>query len=225
MIVEIYPDSPIILKIIIANGIKYFKFKGDFFSVLTQQLKIPLNNPLYSQNLTNRFILNLLGILTILAIFFYYGNIAIDNSNFGFYIMSLDIRWQQRFSNFQKAFENLQDAVNLQESRPLTPLEQQGLMHSFVIIYELSWNMLKDYLKYQGIMDIMGAKDSFRQAFKLGIIANGDVWMQMIGARNMATNVYDESMAQELAENIYQIFYPEFALLSTKFTGFLNNNE
>ena len=42
-----------------------------------------------------------------------------------------DIRWQQRFNNFNAALTQLTDAVNLAQERDLSLLEQQGLIHAF----------------------------------------------------------------------------------------------
>ncbi len=62
-----------------------------------------------------------------------------------------DIRWQQRFDNFQKALAQLEDAVVLTRNRQLSNLEKQGLIQAFEFTYELAWNTLKDYCVYQGI--------------------------------------------------------------------------
>jgi hypothetical protein len=42
-----------------------------------------------------------------------------------------DIRWQQRFANYLRALDQLADAVSQREQRPLTRLEQQGLIKAF----------------------------------------------------------------------------------------------
>jgi hypothetical protein len=39
-----------------------------------------------------------------------------------------DIRWKQRFSNFNKALLQLGNAVELSQQRPLSDLERQGLI-------------------------------------------------------------------------------------------------
>lgn len=45
--------------------------------------------------------------------------------------MTEDIRWKQRFSNFNKAYEDLNAEVALRASRPLSRLEEKGLIQSF----------------------------------------------------------------------------------------------
>lgn len=59
--------------------------------------------------------------------------------------MNIDIRWQQRLANFTKAFAELSAAIGLSEQRPLTKLEQQGLIQAFEYNYELAWNCIKDF--------------------------------------------------------------------------------
>jgi len=66
--------------------------------------------------------------------------------------MTDGIRWLQRFANYTKALQSLSDAVSLAGERPLSKLEQQGLIQAFEFTHELAWNVLKDYLEQQGIL-------------------------------------------------------------------------
>jgi hypothetical protein len=59
-----------------------------------------------------------------------------------------DIRWKQRFNNFKRALIKLTDAIQLSQTRPLSELEQQGLIQGFAFVHELAWNVLKDFLEY-----------------------------------------------------------------------------
>ena len=43
---------------------------------------------------------------------------------------------------------------------------------------------MKDFLLEKGNNEIFGSKDAIRQAFKMGIIDNGDAWMDMVNDRN-----------------------------------------
>ncbi len=94
--------------------------------------------------------------------------------------MGQDIRWKQRFSNYTRAFQYLTEAVVLSQQRELSALEQQGLIQSFEFTHELAWKMLKDYLEYQGVSNIVGSRDASRVAFQNALIQDGEVWMQMI---------------------------------------------
>jgi len=80
--------------------------------------------------------------------------------------MSKDIRWKQRLSNYQRVLQQLSDAVALGKQRPLSNLEQQGLIKAFEFTHELAWNVMKDYFQYQGNSSITGSRDAIREAFQ-----------------------------------------------------------
>ncbi len=42
--------------------------------------------------------------------------------------MTEGIRWKQRFNSYRKALQTLAEVVELAQQRPLTKLEQQGLI-------------------------------------------------------------------------------------------------
>jgi nucleotidyltransferase substrate binding protein (TIGR01987 family) len=123
----------------------------------------------------------------------------------------LDLRWQQRFANYQKALAQLTKFI---ERETLNELEEQGLIKAFEYTYELSWNLLKDYFQYQGNANtIAGSRDAIRLAFKVGLIADGEGWMDMIENRNLTSHIYNESVAQEIASNIRNRFFSLFIAL------------
>nr|VFJ56069.1 MAG: nucleotidyltransferase substrate binding protein, HI0074 family [Candidatus Kentron sp. DK] len=74
----------------------------------------------------------------------------------------MDIRWRQRFDNYRQALARLRDAVALRQQRPLSDLEQQGLIKAFEFTHELAWNVMKDYFEYQGNTRITGSRDAIR---------------------------------------------------------------
>jgi nucleotidyltransferase substrate binding protein (TIGR01987 family) len=128
-----------------------------------------------------------------------------------------DIRWQQRFENFQRALQALERGVKLANSRALSELEQQGLIQGFEFTHELAWNVLKDYLKQQGIQDLIGSRDATRQAFRNGLISDGETWMEMIRARNQTSHTYNLDLAQAIADDVVQRFFPAFCALRERF--------
>jgi len=130
--------------------------------------------------------------------------------------MDEDIRWKQRFKNYKKALTSLKAAVELAAERDLTDLEKQGMIQCFEFTFELAWNVIKDYLEEQGITGIIGSKNAVRYAFNKDIIEDGEVWMDMINDRNVASHVYDEETAQDLYTAIKNIYYIQFNKLNEK---------
>jgi nucleotidyltransferase substrate binding protein (TIGR01987 family) len=127
--------------------------------------------------------------------------------------MGQDVRWIQRFSNYNKAFQQLQEAVDLSKTRPLSKLEKQGLIQCFEYTHELAWKTLKDFLESRGGSELFGSKDVTRQAFQLGLIANGNVWMNMIKSRNQTSHIYDEKAVEEIISLILIEYFFEFQSL------------
>jgi hypothetical protein len=56
-----------------------------------------------------------------------------------------DSRWRQRFDNVQRALQVLERGVELARQRPLSELEQQGLIQGFEFTHELAWNSSHTY--------------------------------------------------------------------------------
>lgn len=123
------------------------------------------------------------------------------------------IRWQQRLVNYSRALAQLGRAVELAHSRPLSELEKQGLIHAFEFVFELAWNLMKDYFLYQGNPAITGSRDAIRTAFKQGLIVDGEGWMEMIKSRNQTAHTYNESVANEIAEKIMALYHDLFLRL------------
>lgn len=133
--------------------------------------------------------------------------------------MTEDIRWKQRFSNYLKALQTLTEAVELSQQRALSRLEQQGLIQGFEFTHELAWNVLKDYLDAQGFVGLIGSRNATRQAFKDGLIADGEAWMDMIKARNLTSHTYNTEVASGIATDILVRFYPAFATMANTFAA------
>ena len=128
-----------------------------------------------------------------------------------------DIRWRQRFQNFNKALDQLSAAAALAQQRPLSDLERQGLIQAFEFTHELAWNTMMDFLKERGADNLFGSRDATRQAFAAGLIENGEVWMAMIQSRNQTTHTYDQSTAAQIAGAITASYLVEFKTFQRRF--------
>lgn len=127
--------------------------------------------------------------------------------------MNPDVRWKQRFDNFQRALQQLAAAVELRKTRPLSDLEQQGLIQAFEFTHELGWNVLKDYLEMEGIQGLVGSRSTVREAFKRGLVDDGEVWMDMIEKRNLSSHTYNLKIAQLVVSAVVERYYPAFVAL------------
>mgnify|MGYP003543105226 CR=1 FL=1 len=128
----------------------------------------------------------------------------------------MDVRWIQRFNNYKKALKQLMEAVELTKERELSNLEKQGLVQAYEFTQELSWKVLKDFMQSRGTQDLFGSKDAVREAFKIGVIENGDIWMDMIKSRNLTSHTYNESAIEEIIDLIVNKYYEEFKIFNQR---------
>jgi len=132
--------------------------------------------------------------------------------------MAEDIRWQQRFSNYRRALAQLESFL---EPPSLNEREQQGLIKAFEYTFELAWNTLRDLLRSQGDSTLLGFRDTLREAFRLGLIENGETWMLMIQDRNLTSHAYNRPTADAIAVNIVGSYLPCFQQLRSALTQHL----
>lgn len=128
----------------------------------------------------------------------------------------MDIRWQQRFSNYQNALRQLNKGLAVAKTRKLNDLEKQGMVQAFEFTHELAWKVMMDFMKDRGNNEIFGSKDATRAAFKLGLITDGAQWMEMIDSRNLSSHTYDESTAEAIVSKITNHYGLLFVQFETK---------
>ncbi|MCK6605065.1 MAG: nucleotidyltransferase substrate binding protein [Ignavibacteriaceae bacterium] len=95
-------------------------------------------------------------------------------------------------------------------------VDNAAIIHFFEITFELSWKLLKDYLTDEGFSDINSPREAIKKAFEYGLISDGRVWMNALETRNLTVHTYDESKAEETAENIRTKYFAMFIELYEK---------
>ena len=124
-----------------------------------------------------------------------------------------DVRWIQRFANFQKAFRQLTKFIDKAE---LSELEEQGLIKAFEYTFELAWTTLKDFLEYRGQSGIYGSRDAIRKAFQLNLIDDGENWMDMLMSRNRTSHTYNKETADEICQAVKNVYFSLFQKFELK---------
>lgn len=132
----------------------------------------------------------------------------------------LNIRWQQRFSNYRKALVKLTQAVDLLFNQTkgetvMDELLQEGLVQRFEYTHELAWKVMKDYAEYQGYTDVRGSRDAIRKALEMGLI-DDKRWMETIEDRYLTVHNYDNEIASEIYDNIMKVYSPLFIAFECK---------
>ena len=60
-------------------------------------------------------------------------------------------------------------------------------------------------------MDCTDSAVREKEGFAQGLILDGDVWIDMIEARNLTVHTYNDQMAKEIYDRIKNRYYPSFA--------------
>lgn len=90
----------------------------------------------------------------------------------------------------QKTFEQA-----LKEAH--SELERDGAIQRFEYTYELVWKMLKKILYSKGI-DVNSPRDVFREAAKLKLIVDPNIWFTFLNKRNLTVHTYNQECADEI---------------------------
>lgn len=121
---------------------------------------------------------------------------------------SLDSRWKQRFTNFEKAVLRLESALEDDPDR-LSQLEQEGVIQRFEYTFELAWKVLKDKMEADGLqLDRISPKVVIKQAYASRYIENIETWLQMINDRNLMSHTYDSLKFEAVLKTIVSDYLP-----------------
>ena len=135
--------------------------------------------------------------------------------------MYTEIRWQQRWQNFSKAYLLLQRIVQ-QDSR--SEAEQMGLIQCFEMCFELSWKLMKDYLELEGYQ-IKGPRDTIKHALQNNLIQNGRIWLEALENRNNTVHTYNAKIAQAIEYKIVHDYSKMFTEIYSLFKDKINEEK
>jgi len=113
-----------------------------------------------------------------------------------------DIRWKQRFQNFEKARKKFHNALKAYQESPGNELYQMALVQTFEFTYELGWKTVKDFLQYEGVKKVSLPREAIKEGFHHQIIEDGQSWIEMLEDRNLMAHTYDEEKASKALNHI-----------------------
>ncbi|MDP8032896.1 nucleotidyltransferase substrate binding protein [Pasteurella atlantica] len=119
-------------------------------------------------------------------------------------------RFKQRLENFEKAFLQLQKAVSRADE--LDDLSKEGLIQRFEYTFELAWKTLKDYLESEG-ETTTSPRQVLKQAFKMNLLDNGELWITMLDKRNLMAHTYNEDYFKQVFESIVNQYFEQIEKL------------
>lgn len=115
-------------------------------------------------------------------------------------------RLKERIENFNKAFDIYSDAVKeFDEKKVLTHM---ALVQAYEICFELAWKCLKDYLQQKGI-DVNYPTEVIKEAFNKNTLKNGQLWIDMLNARNSTSHEYNMEKVSKYLIEISTTYFEE----------------
>jgi len=119
----------------------------------------------------------------------------------------------QKFGDYKNALERLREVL---DADPEQDFIYDAAIQRFEFTYELAWKLLKGFLSYSGITEVMTPREVFKEAFSIGMIQEGQNWIEMLKDRNLTSHVYDKEKAEEIYGHVKGIYFSLFKTLSEK---------
>ncbi len=127
--------------------------------------------------------------------------------------MQSDIRWKQRFDNFDRAFVLLRE-VHERGVDSLSQLEKEGAIQRFEVTFELAWKTLKDYLEESGVLvNPVTPRNVIKEAFAVKLLPDehdAQVWIDMMLHRNLLSHTYDIKVFETVLRSVTEQYFPVF---------------
>ncbi|MCB9466083.1 MAG: nucleotidyltransferase substrate binding protein [Candidatus Eisenbacteria bacterium] len=134
-----------------------------------------------------------------------------------------DVRWRQRFQNFERAVALLREPLE-RDLASLSALEKEGTVQRFEFALELGWKTMKDYLEHEGhLIQPVTPRNVIKLAFSTGVVEDGQVWIDMLNHRNLLAHTYDESAFEEAVVALRDRYHPAIEALYVWLSGRLGS--
>lgn len=122
--------------------------------------------------------------------------------------MTTDIRWRQRFQNFDRGVVLLREALENGPSA-LSVLEKEGVIQRFEYTFELAWKTIKDFLEAGGlVISPVTPRQVIKDAFAAKVLADGQAWVDMLDHRNLLSHTYDRAVFETAVDAIAARYLP-----------------
>ena len=102
-------------------------------------------------------------------------------------------------TEFSRAVERLK--AGAREDPGKSDLIMDGVIQRFEFTFELGWKLLKAILHHQGL-ERASPRSCIKEAFRIGVIGDGDAWIEMLEDRNRTAHLYDETEARAVFDKI-----------------------
>lgn len=128
-------------------------------------------------------------------------------------------RLSERAENFGKAFEIFSNVVSAYKTDKENIVLHMALVQAYEICFELAWKVLKDYLAENGIIVYL-PKEVIKEAFASEVIKDGQLWINMLDARNSTSHEYNLDKVKQILERVAFAYFDELCRFKKQIKDF-----
>jgi len=111
------------------------------------------------------------------------------------------------YEDYKKALERLKGALAENVSIKGN-IVIDGTVQRFEFTFELAWKLAKAILNYNGV-EVETPRMVIKEAFRAGLITDGDGWIDMLKDRNKTAHIYNEKQALQIYGKIKENYFVE----------------
>lgn len=123
---------------------------------------------------------------------------------------------EDRFNQYKNAVDRLEEVIETYKNNNNNQIIVDAMIQRFEFCVELSWKFLKDYLKSENVGDFNSPRSIMKESYKMGLITEGELWLDMLEDRNLTSHTYDEIVANTIRDNILNTHYTLLKKLKEK---------
>lgn len=120
-----------------------------------------------------------------------------------------------KYESFVKAVAGLKESIAEYAGNPSSTV-RDGVIQRFEFCAELAWKSAWEYLQAEGYDNVNSPKATMRVAFADGLIDDESGWLTLIDSRNKTSHIYDESVPDDVYQQISSCYLRLFVDLADK---------
>lgn len=106
-----------------------------------------------------------------------------------------------KYMNLKKAYNRLVEVSELYDGE--NEIIRDSLIQRFEFTYELTHKTLKEFMIYLGVtLENSFPRTIYKKAYVNNLISDDTVWINLLEDRNVTSHIYNENLANEVADRI-----------------------
>ena len=117
----------------------------------------------------------------------------------------------KKFENFDKCLSILLSA----EKEKCDEIYRMGIIGQFNLTFELSWKALREVLLIHGVNKAStgSPREILKAGYEFNFLSDEETWLDMLKRRNQSAHIYEEELAVELVNLIFEKYISAFVNL------------